>query len=82
MSYTKITVDNTTCFRRFHIAFDSEGKALTKVQANCPHCGIEIFTAANHPEVELVREENLVKTTSFSENRISRCAYKDKMSPS
>jgi hypothetical protein len=80
MSYQKFTVDNVACSRRFHIRFDSESLAKPHVQLECPHCGIEIFAADNHPDAIIAREENLVQLGDLSENIVRKCSYKDILS--
>jgi len=77
MSYQKVLVDNTVCSRRFHMTFDSESKLQAHVEVACPHCGHVVFEAENHPTVKLVREENLVRTTSLSRNLVRECDFKD-----
>lgn len=80
MSYQKILVDNVTCSRRFHIAFDDEAQAAPRVEVRCQLCNAVVFSAENHPPVRLAREENLVKTASLSDHIISDCQFEDVLS--
>ena len=80
MSYSKFLVDNTTCSRRFHITFDDEAAPVSKTEMHCPHCGVVVFEAKNHPPVSFQREENLVKTVSLSDNIVTECDFSDKFS--
>ena len=80
MAYQKILVDNTTCSRRFHITFDDIREKLPRVEVRCQFCDVVVFSAENHPAVSLAREENLVKTSSLSEDIISECHFRDKFS--
>ncbi len=80
MSYKKLLIDNTVCSRRFHVTFDDEATPQTKVEIKCPYCDITVFTADNHPPVNLVREENLIKTSSLGDELVNVCAFEDKLS--
>lgn len=80
MSYKKILLDNTTCLRRFHLTYNDEDEAAEQVDVKCLHCGIVIFSRKNHPPVTLARDENLIKTTDLSSNRLKTCAFKDNFS--
>ena len=80
MAYNKVLVDNPTCSRRFHITVDDEGENKPRVEVNCPHCGVTIFAAENHPEVHFARDENLTKTTRLSDNLITDCKFEDEFS--
>ena len=80
MSYKKFTVDNTTCSRRFHIAFDDEAQAVPRVEVRCSYCGQVVFSEDNHPAVRLAREENLIKTSELSEILVSDCQLRDTLS--
>ena len=80
MSYQKILVDNTTCSRRFHITFDDSAEAMPRVELRCQLCNAVIFAENNHPPVTLAREENLVKTSSLSENLVTECHFEDVLS--
>jgi DNA-directed RNA polymerase subunit RPC12/RpoP len=75
MSYKKIVVDNLTCKRRFHISFDEAEPAQTKVEARCQHCNAMVYSRKNHPPLRIVREENLVNTTSLSSLQTSACNF-------
>jgi hypothetical protein len=77
MSYQKIMVDNKTCSRRFHVTFDDESKAMAQTEVKCPHCNVVVWSAQNHPEAKLARDENLVKTTQLSRNIVSECHFHD-----
>ncbi len=81
MSYRKILVDNTTCSRRFHIAFDDEDPKQPLVEVQCLHCKATVFSKQNHPIVKLARDENLVKTDELSPNRTKECWFKDSYPP-
>lgn len=80
MSYKKVLVDNVTCSRRFHVTFDDEAAKVAETKAECPYCGITIFSAQNHPPVKVARQENLVKTTKLSDQVIKACEFKDVLS--
>lgn len=77
MSYQKFLVDNPICSRRFHCTFDDESKPVAKVEVQCPHCGVTVYEASNHPDVELARDENLVKLTDLSRKVMTECRFKD-----
>ena len=80
MSYQKILVDNTTCSRRFHVTFDDSAEVMPRVELRCQFCDAVIFAENNHPPVALAREENLVKTSSLSENIVTECHFEDVLS--
>lgn len=61
-NYKRVLIDNAVCKRRFHIAYEEGAQNEAHVQAACPHCGVVLFEAQNHPPVMLAREENLVKS--------------------
>jgi hypothetical protein len=75
-NYKKIEIDNAICKRRFHIAYE-EGypEILPKVQVLCPHCGVPVFEATNHPPAILTREENLVKSPDGTRPMIYDCKF-------
>lgn len=77
MSYEKFTVDNTTCSRRFHLAFDSNDSKLPRVEVKCPFCDAAVFTATDHAQVTLARQENLVQTSQLSELLTKSCNFTD-----
>lgn len=80
LGYSKFLVDNTTCSRRFHVTFDDEAPPVDQAQLQCPHCGVVVFTAENHPPLTFQREENLVKTVTLSDNIATKCDFSDKFS--
>ncbi len=80
MAYQKILIDNTTCSRRFHVTFDDAADVLPRVELRCQFCNAVIFTANDHPPVNLAREENLVKTAFLSEHITSECHFEDTLS--
>lgn len=80
MAYQKILVDNITCSRRFHITFDSSDPVVPLTVVKCPICSATLFSAENHPRVQLAREENLVKTSQLSENITQECFFEDTFS--
>ncbi len=77
MSYQKLLVDNTTCSRRFHISYDDEGPRTPHVEVKCPFCDAVVFSADDHPEVKLARQENLVQTSQLAPNLTSACNFSD-----
>jgi DNA-directed RNA polymerase subunit RPC12/RpoP len=80
MAYKKILVDNLTCSRRFHIAFDDSDSKLPQIEIKCQHCGQVVFHKADHPQAKLLRDENLVSQAYLSTQRVSDCAFKDTFS--
>ncbi len=80
MSYSKFTVDNTTCSRRFHITFDDEAEKLPRVELRCQYCNVVIFAEDDHPPIRLAREENLVKTSALSDLLVRDCDFSDSLS--
>lgn len=81
MSYKKIFVDNVNCSRRFHISFDDENTPEPKVELKCPFCDYVIFSAENHPPVELARQENLIQKNNLASLVKRECHFKDTFSP-
>ena len=77
MSYSKFLVDNTSCSRRFHISFDDQAEKLPHVELKCPYCDVTIFSADDHPNVTLARQENLVQTALLSSNLVKECNFSD-----
>lgn len=75
LSYKKIEIDNATCKRRFHIAFEEGRSPVAETKAICPHCGITLFEAKNHPPVMLSRDENLVQSPDGSRKTINECQF-------
>ena len=73
--YRKIEVDNAICRRRFHIAFEDGQKLEPLAAVDCPHCGVRLWEAENHPPVMLVREENLVKSPDGSNPLVYECKF-------
>ena len=63
--------------RRFHLAYDDEERKQEKVVLRCPHCQVVIFRSAAHPDVRLLREENLTKVSEFGSMLVDECAFKD-----
>lgn len=77
MTYKKMLVDNPTCSRRFHIAFDDEGPKRP-VEVHCPFCDVVVFKSDSHPAVKLTREENLViQNTSMADFIVRECNMRD-----
>jgi DNA-directed RNA polymerase subunit RPC12/RpoP len=79
MAYRKVLVDNTSCSRRFHIAFDDESPAVDHTEIRCNYCSEVVYAKDNHPPIRLAREENLVKMNNLSDEVISHCSFEDKM---
>ncbi len=77
MSYEKFLVDNPTCSRRFHLTFDSEAPKQNTVQIACPFCNVVIFDAKDHPEVHMIRQENLTQTQELSDRIVRDCRFED-----
>ena len=75
MAYQKIVVDNLICKRRFHLSFDDAAPSQAQVELRCLHCSAPVFSRSNHPSVRLVREENLVSTTSISPLQAKHCNF-------
>ena len=80
MAYQKILIDNVTCSRRFHIAFDDEAQPSSQVEVRCQLCNAVVFSAENHPPVRLAREENVDKTANLSEHIVTECLFEDVLS--
>lgn len=78
MSYEKVLIDNPTCARRFHLTYESDAAKQNHVKVECPFCGVIVFEAKNHPEVKMVRQENLNQTQELSERIIKECRFEDK----
>ena len=75
--YRKLVVDNPSCRRRFHIAFEENPKGpLENVSLKCPHCGATVYAATSHPPAILAREENLVKSPDGSAPLMTECHWK------
>ncbi len=81
MTYKKISVDNLTCKRRFHLSFDDAASPQALVTAQCPHCQVRIYERKNHPPVTVVREENLVTTTNLSSLQTKECDFYERHRP-
>lgn len=76
-NYRKIEIDNPTCGRRFHLAWEEgTGNLIPEVSIKCPHCNVTIFSATNHPPVILCREENLVSKPNGSNQICTKCEFK------
>jgi hypothetical protein len=74
--YQRIIVDNTKCQRRFHIGFEKNAPLQSHTSIHCPYCDIELFHKENHPEVFLLREENLIqKPDSSADNTMTNCFF-------
>lgn len=80
MTYHKVLIDNVTCSRRFHVTYEDRDAKLAKVELDCPFCGAVVFSATDHPPVQLARQENLVQTAELSDNIINECHFQDKFS--
>lgn len=75
-TYKKIEIDNAICNRRFHISFEEGSPVIEKhVNVDCPHCGVTLFEADNHPPVILARDENLVKQVDGSRPTLYECRF-------
>ena len=81
MAYKKVLVDNLTCKRRFHIAFDDEAEKTPLVEIRCLHCNAVVFHQENHAPAKLARDEVLVKLTDLSPLRTKECFFQDQYSP-
>lgn len=75
LSYKKIEIDNSVCKRRFHIAFEEGRPPVAEARAICPHCGVTLFEAKNHPPVILSREENLIHSPDGSRPTLNECKF-------
>ena len=73
--YKRDIVDNAVCKRRFHLAYEQGGKSLPEVKVACPHCGVIVYEAQNHPVVILSREENLIKSPDGTYPVIYQCQF-------
>jgi hypothetical protein len=80
MAYKKFLVDNPTCSRRYHLTFNDQDKVVDHTQVLCQQCGVIIFSAKNHPQVMLAREENLTKTSQLADILVTDCAFEDSLS--
>ena len=78
--YHKIEIDNAVCRRRFHIAFEEGQPPVPKVSLDCPHCGLRLWEADNHPPAILLREENLVRSPDGSVPLLTECPFVEKTS--
>lgn len=74
-SYRKIEIDNVVCRRRFHIAFEQGQASIPEVKIACPHCGVTVYEAKDHPPAILSREENLVKSPDGSRPMMYECNF-------
>jgi len=77
--YHKIEVDNAVCRRRFHIAFETGQAPVKHVKIDCPHCGLRLWEAENHPPALLLREENLVRSPDGSVPLLTSCPFMEKV---
>lgn len=75
LTYRKIEIDNSICRRRFHIAFEEGQTPVAETKVLCPHCGVTLFEAKNHPIAILSRDENLVKSPDGSNTTLSECHF-------
>lgn len=73
-------MDNTVCSRRFHLSYDDEANPIPEAVVKCPFCDEIVFSAENHPEVLMARQENLVKTAELSDLVMESCTFKDNFS--
>lgn len=76
--YKRVLIDNAVCKRRFHVVYEEGAKNEAAVQAECPHCGLVLFEAQNHPPVMLAREENLVKSPTGDAHIQYECRFAEK----
>ncbi|NBW80342.1 hypothetical protein EBR21_01180 [bacterium] len=74
-TYRKIEIDNATCKRRFHVAFEEGQTPVSETKVLCPHCGVTLFEAKNHPPAILSRDENLVKSPDGSNTTLNECRF-------
>lgn len=81
MAYKKVLVDNLTCKRRFHIAFDDADTKSPLVEVRCLHCDAVVFRQENHPPAKLARDEVLLKLTELSPIKTKECYFQDRFSP-
>jgi len=75
MTYHKIEIDNAVCRRRFHIAYEEGQAPVPETKILCPHCGVTLFEAKNHPPAILTRDENLVKSPDGSNTTLAECQF-------
>ena len=73
MAYRKVLIDSLSCRRRFHICFDDEDLCIKRSSVKCSHCGSTIYSVKNHPQIQVVRDEVLMKTTYLSDLRAEKC---------
>ena len=73
--YVTLQIEARKCTRRFHLAFEEGGALVAQTKVDCPHCGLELFRAENHPEVILSREENLVGAPDGSRTTLEGCLF-------
>jgi hypothetical protein len=73
--YRKFEIDNVVCRRRFHIAYERGQPNVAHVAVDCPHCGVRLWEAQNHPPVMLIREENLVKSPDGTNPLVYECKF-------
>ena len=81
MAYKKFLVDNISCNRRFHVAFDEEETSCSQTKVECSYCGAVLLERKDHPKFKVVRDEILVKTTKLSPYRSKSCQQKDLFPP-
>ncbi|MEY3903631.1 MAG: hypothetical protein RL189_2937 [Pseudomonadota bacterium] len=75
LNYKKIEIDNSVCRRRFHIAYEEGQSPVAETKVLCPHCGVTLFEARNHPPAILSRDENLVKSPDGTNTTLSECQF-------
>lgn len=75
LNYKKVEIDNSTCRRRFHIAFEEGQPPVAETKVLCPHCGVTLFEAQNHPPAILSRDENLVKSPDGTRKTLNECHF-------
>ena len=73
--YKQILVDNLVCQRRFHLGFEEGSAHVSNICISCPHCGVVIFEAHQHPDVQFLREENLIKIPNDSDITLTKCLF-------
>lgn len=75
LNYIKVEIDNSVCRRRFHIAYEEGQPPVAETKVLCPHCGVTLFEAHNHPQAILSRDENLVKSPDGTRVTLNDCNF-------
>jgi hypothetical protein len=75
IEYKKIIIDNAVCKRRFHLSYEENSQNQDHVIVQCPHCSVTLFEKDNHPEVSLIREENLTYSPKGEGKIIYDCRF-------